>query len=105
MVSAIEEVLQTMARQDVVVQARRLADQGQTALAMAVTRDELRLARNLGDVEGVREMIGLLREMRRHHAARRDAAHLALAASGSAGGTIPSPRAVSTPVAAAWQFG
>lgn len=66
-VSAIEDVLQALARQDVVVQVHRLAAQGQPALAMAVTRDQLRQARSRGDVDGVREMVGLLREMRRDH--------------------------------------
>lgn len=61
----IEEALQGLARQDVVVQAQRLAAQGQTALAMAVARDQLRHARATRDLDGVREMVDLMRELRR----------------------------------------
>ena len=46
-------------------EAQRLAAQGQTALAMAVARDKLRHARAARDLDGVREMVDLVRELRR----------------------------------------
>ena len=63
--AVIDEALQAQARRDVVVQAQRLAAQGQTALAMALVRDRLRGARAGGDLDGVREMVDLMRELRR----------------------------------------
>ncbi len=88
--AAIDEALQALAREDVVVQATRLAAQGQTALALAVAREQLRTARSSGDLDGVRHMIDLMRGLRRDHPA----------AGGpeqgprplSAHGTIPTPR-------------
>jgi DNA-binding SARP family transcriptional activator len=89
----IEESLQRLVREDVVVQAQRLAAQGQTALAMAVARDQLRQARAGGDLDGVREMVDLMRELRR---ARPDEADVPAGATEALpADLIPTPRLVS----------
>ena len=89
----ITDALQAQARQDVVVQAQRLSAQGQTALALALARDQLRAARAGGDLDGVREMVDLIRELRSLRSVDVAVTHARNALVPM--GTIPTPRSVS----------